>query len=277
MNIVSYNNTFISSESFNFSSTDRAARYGDGIFETMIYIYKKVRLWDYHFERLENGMKILQMKFPDNFKKLLLESMYNLLKNNQLENSICKIRMQVWRKEGGLYTPENNEINLLIEASVIPNQEYKYIHLEICETTKLSYSPYSHLKTCNSIPYVIASIERKNKKVDDLLLLNMDEKIAEATSSNIFWYKNGQWFTPSLFTGCLAGTMRKYCILNLKNVQEVETKIDSILNADAVFICNALGIKPVKSFLQTQFDTSNEAYTFIKNLAHQIEQLNFEN
>ena len=44
------------------TADNRGFRYGDGLFETMLAIEGRVRLWPYHFERLLSGMRMLRFE-----------------------------------------------------------------------------------------------------------------------------------------------------------------------------------------------------------------------
>ena len=66
--------------------------------------------------------------------------------------------------------------------------------------------------------------------------------------SNIFWLKDEVLYTPSLATGCLAGTTREFVLENVE-CREVEVRIDEIEKSEAIFLTSAgVGIRQVNSF-----------------------------
>src|SRR3569623_1087535 len=72
--------------------------------------------------------------------------------------------------------------------------------------------------------------------------LNERGHITSACMANVLWLKSGQLFTPALSTGCLPGTTREFVIESL-NLREVESEIDELRNADAIFLTSSgLGV-----------------------------------
>jgi branched-subunit amino acid aminotransferase/4-amino-4-deoxychorismate lyase len=66
--------------------------------------------------------------------------------------------------------------------------------------------------------------------------------------ANLFWLRDGQLYTPSLATGCLPGTTRQFVLEKLE-VTEVETGIDALNLADAIFLTSAgLGAVQIDEF-----------------------------
>ena len=68
------------------------------------------------------------------------------------------------------------------------------------------------------------------------------------SAANMFFYQNGQWFTPELKRAGVDGVMRQHLMQQMP-VTEVNWQIDELRAVDAMFICNALmGIVPVRRF-----------------------------
>jgi branched-chain amino acid aminotransferase len=70
----------------------------------------------------------------------------------------------------------------------------------------------SNLKTCNSLPYVMAANFARNHQLGESLLLNQHERIAESSSANIFVVRGEQISTPPLIEGCVDGVFRKFLL-----------------------------------------------------------------
>ena len=98
----------------------RALRYGDGIFETMKFKNESIIFEDEHFARLWKGMALLQFDIPKHFTPLLLlQQIKELIKKNELAG-IVRIRLQVFRGNGGLYDLDNNFPNYTIQVWQLP-------------------------------------------------------------------------------------------------------------------------------------------------------------
>lgn len=75
----------------------------------------------------------------------------------------------------------------------------------------------------------------------DALFFNEREELTEGARSNVFLVKNGVWFTPPVESGLLDGVMRQE-ILRTRLVRVQKLYRDDLLNADAVYLSNALRV-----------------------------------
>ena len=93
--------------------TNRAFCYGDGLFETIVTGPNRINLSERHLERLQTGAKVLGMTFPENLTKENLNEWINWLK---VENGVKgRVRIHLWRNDGGQYTPEVDSSSFIIE------------------------------------------------------------------------------------------------------------------------------------------------------------------
>jgi len=117
----------------------------------------------------------------------------------------------------------------------------------------------SNLKTTNTLLNVLAGIYKKEKKLDDVILLNQDGFVCEGISSNIFVIKNNVLYSPTLDDGCVKGIMRENIIdisLNLKMtvIDEAHINLLDIEEADEVFFTNVIwGIRWVMAYKQRRY------------------------
>lgn len=81
----------------------------------------------------------------------------------------------------------------------------------------------------------------KEKGLFDVCFLNDDGELTEGCITNIFLYKDGNYITPSVTSGLLAGVMRKQLLADKDRVvsEKVITK-EELLNADAIFLSNSV-------------------------------------
>ena len=113
-----------------------------------------------------------------------------------------------------------------------------------------STSPLAGIKSCNYLENILALEEAKKRGFDEAVRLNERGEIVAACLANIFWRKNEQLFTPSLATGCLAGTTREFV---LENETGFETKagLEVLKNADEIFLTSAgLGICKISELVE---------------------------
>lgn len=249
-----------------FHTNNRAFNYGDGFFETIRCLNSSPFFLDNHYERIIHTAKKLKLTLPDEFGRAFLKSeIYRLLQRNRIYKG-ARVRVTIYRDAGGLYTPQSNMAHFIITADPLPKEHFelnaKGITIEVYPEQYKVYSPYSDLKTCNSLLYVMAGIWKKELGVDDCLLKNQDELIIEGLSSNVFMVKEGEIFTPRISSGCVAGTMRRnvFELAQTANYKLTETtgfSIEDLFTADEVFLSNAIqGIVYVKGYrLRRYFHT----------------------
>ena len=250
-----YNSDTLAETDFQLFASDRAFRYGDGLFETVRYERNQVWFWPDHYARLTAGMKALHLDLPPDVNEATVhQSVIDLLTANQLSNQPARVKIQVWRQPGGLYTPTTNETNILI--TVQPGRPFSITErasVGIYKDTRLTYSPYSAFKTLSSLPYVMAGIAKTEQGLDDVILLNAspDDYLAECQASNLFWFNKSVLYTPAIETGCVNGIMRQHILRIAASVgQPVDAgfhKSHVLSLAEAVFCCNVSGIQWIRS------------------------------
>lgn len=238
------------------SVADRSYRYGDGLFETMRVVSGKICLAGLHFERLFGGMEILMFNKPVGFSSgKLSEEILQLCHHNQCTDS-ARVRLSVSRGKGGI-REDADEISYIIEAGplhILGEQVFHQgITIDLFPHARKSCDRLANLKSANYLPYVMAAIYAKDNQLDDCLVLNQHDRIADATVANVFIIKNENILTPALSEGCVAGVMRKFLIEELHHagfcVHETAVTVHDLEQADEIFLTNALyGIKPVKQF-----------------------------
>lgn len=236
-----------------FTSQNRSFRYGDGLFET-IKIYRAELLFgQFHFERLFLGMRMLKMKFS--FGEVLLsETIIELCRKNRCLES-ARVRLAVYRNS-------ENEAGYLIEAIPLSgevNQWYeKGLTLGLFPYARKNADAFSNLKSANFLCYVLAELHAKENGMDDALVLNSFNNIADSSKANIFLIRNNGISTPALHQGCVGGVMRRFLTDVLKQnnyrIQQKEVTEEDLLNADEVFLTNSVyDLRWVKSYKHKEY------------------------
>ncbi len=269
---INFNGKIFPSDQPILSSNNRAFLYGDALFETLRMSEGNIRFLDFHIERLLKGLVYFKYKIPKKYTS-------NFFKKEikKIAEGNARIRLTVFRSDGGLYTPKNNRPQFLITTSPLASPNFqlnkKGLSIGIFKDIKLPCTPISNLKTCNSLPYIQAGLYKKDNRLDDCLLLNEKGRVAEASSSNIFLLKKNKLITPSLSEGCIAGTMRKAIIQIAQQkgeilFQEKTLTLNALNQADEIWLTNAIqGIRWISQINSNQILPSPKiASTFIRKL-----------
>lgn len=252
-----YNNKLVE-DSVTLNINDRAYQFGDGLFETLLIKDRKPQFLDHHFERLGTGCEILDLQLPWKSTQELLSSISSFLK--RINESESNFKLIVWRKpsELGGYNSDSSACNFLFLHRPIPKVEKIIRNADFARSITFHYSELSPLKTLNSLPYIIASNEKRQRELDEIIVLNNEGYICECSSSNIFWVKNGIYYTPPIKSGCLDGVRRRVVIERIKsegkNLEEVMAKPEDLLKAETVFTTNSLAIRFIKKIGDVNFD-----------------------
>lgn len=231
------------------SAPSRAALFGDGIFETMVFTDGKIRFASAHQTRVDQGVKALKLDATGLSDITEIEKLVNTTVG---ESRSWRIRWDIFRSGQGKYTPEVNRCSeqLTIQAfSPAPKiKKNAYLSTEI----QVHPSPWSHCKTLNCLPYVMANLERKEKNMDEVILTDGNGYLSEAGASNLFWIKSDTFFTPSLRHHAISGVGRAQIVQLLTQnkilFQEGSFTKKDLLEADKVFTSNVTGISFIQHF-----------------------------
>ena len=80
----------------------------------------------------------------------------------------------------------------------------------------------------------------------DILFCNERDEVTEGAIHNVFVEKDGKLFTPPLTCGLLPGVFRRHLLETLDNASERIISRKDLIEADAVYICNAVrGLRKV--------------------------------
>jgi len=243
--MINQNGSLTSAEDFTLSPDNRAFKYGDGIFDTLKFQDGEICFLEDHYFRLMSSMRMLRMRIPMDFTlDYYQEQIRTTLEANNLDHE-GRIRVNVFRKDGGLYTPPSNEINFMIQVSVLPKFNKQLVEIELFKDFPIASGLLSTIKTNNKMVNVLGSIFAKENDYQNCILINEKKEVVEALNSNIFLIKGKEVLTPSLESGCLNGIIRKRLIQMLKKhenfeVHELSISPFDLLKADEVFLTNSI-------------------------------------
>ena len=260
--MINFNGELLYPENIKLTSENRGFKYGDAIFETIKVINNRVIFWEDHYFRLMASMRMLRMKIPMEFTLEFLEK--EILKTVDVQDDAptFRVRLNVYRKDGGLYTPKTNKIEYSIDVKAYSSQIKTTYKLDVFKDFYNYSGLLSTVKTNNRMLNTLASIFANENDLDNCVLLNERKGVVEVTNGNIFVIKDNVIKTPALTEGCIKGVVRKKLIeMVSKNkdftIEETAISPFEIQKADEVFITNAIvGIQPVTHYKKKNFKTT---------------------
>lgn len=236
---VSFNQQLLSADKVNISAISSASFYGKGIFTTILIHNSKPFLWENHWLRLFDNAKILGINLLE--KAIFEAEIFKIIAANKISKGRMRVSVfdesvsKIWSE-----TPQQKTSILVTTTDLKSITEAK---LTISPYRVNSSSPLSNIKSCNYLENLLALEEANKRGFNEAIRLNERDEITSVCLANIFWVQDSFIYTPSLKTGCLAGTIRGLILENF-NVFEVEQNYFDF-KADEIFITSSgIGIAP---------------------------------
>ncbi len=249
---------------------DRGLQYGDGVFETMRVHQGRVRLLEYHLERLGLGCRRLDIAGPS------LTALRRELERIASRRSEGVLKLIVTRGVGRRgYRPTGREkctriLTLHALPKTVLSDASTPARVRLC-AMPLGLNPrLAGLKTLNRLESVVARSEWSDARIWEGLMRDVDENIVCGTMSNLFLRSGPNLMTPVLDRCGVAGVMRRWVLqrageLRL-NVIERRIRWRDLSEAEEVFMSNAVvGLRSVaviehgrERLRHTLFETANQ-------------------
>lgn len=224
-----------------------AALYGNGIFTTIAIFGGQPFVWEKHWRRLNDNCDRVGLDLDGLTEREMLEGLAELIGRNEIRDG--RARITVFDEAASSFWTHGSEKKtgvLMITADRrSPSRPFR---LGISPHRISSSSPLAGIKSCNYLDKHLARSEASGRGFNEAIQLNERCEITSACMANLFWTKDDELFTPSLKTGCLAGTTREFVMANLKCV-EVEAGIAELNSADEIFLTSAgVGVVQIDEF-----------------------------
>jgi 4-amino-4-deoxychorismate lyase len=258
---------------------DRGLQYGDGVFETMRVRRGRIRLLDYHLERLVSGCRRLALEGPT--QPALRRELERIAAAR--DEAVLKLIVTRGASSHRGYRPTGAERSTrIVTLHVLPRAMLAAAaipaRVRLC-STPLGLNPrLAGLKTLNRLESVMARAEWKDPRIWEGLMRDVDENIVCGTMSNLFLRRGSALLTPVLDRCGVAGVMRRWVLetaaaLRLKPVQRRIAGKD-LREAEEVFMTNAVvGIRSVacvqwgaERLRYPTFDTAYRLRTLLERL-----------
>jgi branched-chain amino acid aminotransferase len=278
--MINFNGNIVAKED-NILTQNRAFLYGDGVFETLKIINNKILFLEDHYFRLMASMRVVRMEIPMNFTMEYFEEQVLSLVQQKNISASARARITVFRKDGGLYLPQTNEVSYLIHATALENTSYVLnkanYEVDLYKDFYVTKQLLSSIKTTNKMINVTGSIFAHENGLANCLLLNDTKNVVEGLQGNLFMVVGKKLITPPVSEGCLNGIMRKQIIALAKKIEGIEISEEIISpfdlqKADELFLTNVItGIQSITKYRKKEF-TSNLAHLLVQKLNESISE-----
>lgn len=262
--MINFQGNLLAEEDQFLNNQNRGLRYGDALFETLRVVHGKIYFWEDHYFRLMASMRMLRMDIPMTWTmEYLEEEILKTLEASDLKASPARVRLTVFRGNGGYYLPKNNEAEFIIECSLLEQPFYvldeQPYEMGLYKDFYLNADLLSTLKTANRMLNVVGSVFASENGYDNCFILNHEKHIVEALNANVFLVHGKTIRTAPLADGCLNGIIRKKILEMLKDSEDFdveETPISpfELQKADEIFLTNTImGIRPVTKYRKASY------------------------
>lgn len=272
------NGKIVKKEEAVISPFDHGYMYGLGLFETFrMYDGHPFLLGD-HLRRLRDGLEILNIDCSierNEIENILSE----LLEANRLTDAYVRLNISAGIGDIGLQTDVYTKPTLLIMMKELPYSErFAAKQGKILKTIRNTPESDYRLKSHHYLNNVLAKREIQGAMNTEGIFLTKDGDVAEGIVSNVFWYKDGTLYTPSVETGILNGITRQF-VLSLARKLEVEVEeglysVSKLLQAEEVFVTNSIQeIVPLTRIEEAEFSNRSLVPALMKEYKTNTDKL----
>lgn len=223
---------------------DHGLTVGDGVFETLKVTDQGAFAVTRHLDRLARSCAAMGLPMPD--RGLIRQAIDEVVVvNAPVYGALGRLRITVTAGAGPLGSERSDEEATLIVA-VAPQRAWPPMAtLVTVPWRRNEHSAIAMVKSTSYAENVVALRYAHAHDASEGIFCNNQGNVCEGTGSNIFWVKDGQVFTPTLVSGCLAGVTRAL-VVDWFDVTECDAQSAEVHQADEVFITSSTrDVQPV--------------------------------
>ena len=214
-----------------------AALYGKGVFTTVAIYDGEPFVWEKHWRRLASDAESIGLDISRFSEAGVRAAVDEIVEHNSVGNGRTRITF-FDNAPGAIWPSDISGKTSLLIITGDKRAETDGVRLGVSPYPVNSRSPLAGVKSCNYLENQMARDEAKRRGFDEAIRLNERGEIASACMANVFWLKDERLYTPSLRTGCLAGTTREFVLEDLECI-EVEAGVEVLDQVDAIFLTSA--------------------------------------
>jgi 4-amino-4-deoxychorismate lyase len=248
------------------SPFDHGYLYGLGVFETFRTYEGHPFLLKDHLKRLSHGLKELNIA-ADLDEEKIRNAITILLAKNGLKDAYCRFNISGGVGEIGLQTtPYEDATVILFQKELPPSLPLKEKEGVLLQLRRNTPETGERLKSHHYLNNMAAKREIGAAPHQEGIFLTKEGYLCEGITSNLFWVKDGELYTPGVEAGLLNGITRQF-ILALADRMQMQVRVglfgqERLLEADEVFFTNSVQeIIPVNRIDSMCFPGRNGEYT----------------
>ncbi|MDE2178428.1 MAG: aminodeoxychorismate lyase [Xanthomonadaceae bacterium] len=232
---------------------DRGLLYGDGLFETVLYVDGRAPLWSRHMMRLAVGCERLALPLPD--PALLAAEAARVI--DARGRAVLRITLTRGMGARGYAPPERVQATRIVAAFAAPGIAAHWyaagIRLRFCDTRLALQPRLAGIKHLNRLEQVLARAEWNDPAIAEGLMLDTEGRVIAATAANLFAVIDGRLCTPRLDRCGVAGVARAEVMAQLPTAErDLDPAV--LVRSSEIFLTSAVrGVLPVTTLAERAF------------------------
>ncbi len=229
---------------------DRGFQFGDGVYEVVKFLGRRLLFMPVHFSRMQSGLEELEIESPwdeATFEKMCRE----LIDRSEMSDGILYVQVTRGESERALFYPENLAPTALAYTRrfTFPGSAQKERGVKVITMPDNRWR-HCNIKSLNLLANALARKKAQRAGAYEVLLINTDMDVREGASSSFFAVRDGRLVTHPTGTAILPGIVRNEVIslaLGEKiRVDERPVHEHELYSIDEAFITSTTqGVMPV--------------------------------
>jgi branched-chain amino acid aminotransferase len=256
---------------------NRGFLYGDSIYEVWRSYEHRIFAWAEHWQRLQASARSIHLSIPWS-EAAVIESIQSTTRAFRQHTGYAAdlyIRLQIFRGAGpiGLDTNLADRPGFVILVKPVPPIASHvleaglnlWVAREIKRNAPATLDPA--WKTGNYLNNILGLREAKQRGADDVVFLNLEGYLTEASTSNLAFIRDNHFVTPPLSAGILGGITRLIVIHEVAAAAGLKVKERPLQLADiarfdeAMLLSTTKDIQPVGRIDSVAFRTGPDSVT----------------
>lgn len=233
---------------------------GWGIFTTLRIAQGVPFAWERHWARLMRDASLINLTMPA--PNAVYEDLLRLVETNGHPD--CTLRLVIVRNTGSMWqSAEASQNPVSVIALTADSKPWApAVRLGLQPNARFAGNEFAGAKLLSWAQNLTWAERAARQGLDEVILLNQHDRVAECTSANVFAVFGEAVYTPPLSDGCLPGITREVLLNEIHlpgiNVSERSLSVDDLFAADEVFITSTTrDLLPVQEFDDRQLGTKS--------------------
>ncbi len=223
---------------------DRGYQFGDGVYEVVLVLNKKLIDFDGHYKRLKRSLEQISLEY--HFSQTLIKQIINrLIRFNLISNGLIYLQVTRGVAERAHQFPDDASATLVVTAkpiSISPVIEGK----KAITTTDQRWDRRD-IKTIQLLPNCIAKQEAVENDAFEAIMVMNDGTITEGASSNLWMVNKENHLITRKASNIILNGITKVTIAEIAEIQKIQVierafTVNEAKGAKELFITSATAI-----------------------------------